>query len=151
MQPFLGRDWQMRHGSRHDSGSRHSADTLRSSSGGAAGGSGGPSEGSSSWESERQEEVGCDSEQEGCDEERRSSWEAGSGAEESPPQAGGAESERHWDGGEVTRRLPSGTSTPSCSSPSEPVAGGAARRQVRGGAGGGRGRNKDKKEVDEDV
>lgn len=94
MQPFFGRDWQMRHGSRHDSGSRHSADTLRSSSGGATRGRAGPSEGSSSWESEKEEEVGCDSEQEGCEEERSSSWEAESGAEESVPHSG-AESERH--------------------------------------------------------
>lgn len=40
MQPFFGRDWQMRHGSRHDSGRRHSADTLRSRSGAAGGGRG---------------------------------------------------------------------------------------------------------------
>lgn len=96
MQPFLGRDWQMRHGSRHDSGSRHSADTLRSSSGG---GRGGVAEGSSSWESEKQEEEGCDSEQEACEEER-SSWEAESGAEESVLHRG-AESARHCDRGGV--------------------------------------------------
>lgn len=93
MQPFLGRDWQIRHGSRHDSGSRHSADTLRSSSGGATRGGAKPSEESSSCESDKEEEVGCDSEQDGCDEER-SSWEAESGAEESAPHRG-AESKRH--------------------------------------------------------
>lgn len=63
----------MRHGSRQDSGSRHSADTLRSRSGVVAAGSRAGFDGNSSCESS-EEEMGCDEEDEGCEDEQRS-WE----------------------------------------------------------------------------
>lgn len=62
----------MRHGSRQDSGSRHSADTLRSSSGVAQADSGAGVVGKSSCESK--EETICEHEDEGCEDEQRS-WE----------------------------------------------------------------------------
>lgn len=83
----------MRQGSRHESGRRHSAETLRSSSGSGVGGVDVAAEddGTSSWESmEDKEEEGCEScvhsfswdneDDEGWDEVKRS-WE--SKAEES--------------------------------------------------------------------
>lgn len=106
MQPFLGRDWQMRHGSRQDSGSRHSADTLRSSSGVPEAGSGGGTAGGSSCESREQEEKTCEHEDDGCEDEQ-SSWEESA-----------AERAESGEGGGLVR-FPSGTSTPSFST-SEP-------------------------------
>lgn len=105
MQPFLGRDWQMRHGSRQDSGSRHSADTLRSSSGVLEAGSGAGAVGGSSCESREEEKI-CEHEDEGCEDEQ-SSWEESA-----------AERAESGDGG-VLVLFPSGTSTPSFST-SEP-------------------------------
>lgn len=84
--------------------------------------------GRSSWESMEEEEEGWDSEvqtlsweeEEGWEDERRS-WELG--AEEAESGAERVESERHCDGREgVFAVFPSGTSTPSFSSTSEPVA-----------------------------
>lgn len=83
--------------------------------------------GRSSWESVEEEEEGWDSEvqtlsweeEEGWEDERRS-WELG--AEEAESGAERVESERHCDGREgVFAVFPSGTSTPSFSSTSEPA------------------------------
>lgn len=106
MQPFLGRDWQMRHGSRQDSGSLHSPDTLRSSSGVPEAGSAAGAVGRSSCESREEEEKICEHEDEGCEDEH-SSWEE-SAAERAESGEGG-----------VLVLFPSGTSTPSFST-SEP-------------------------------
>lgn len=100
----------MRHGSRRDSGSRHSADTLRSSSGVAEADSGTGVAGKSACESREEEKV-CEQEDEGCEDEQRS-WETSA--------AEGVEPDHHSDnGGGVFVCLPSGTSTPSVSK-SEP-------------------------------
>lgn len=106
----------MRHGSKQDSGSRHSADTLRSRSGVAEAGSGAGGVGASSCES-REEEKSCEDEDVGCDDEQ-CSWEDEQRSwEESAIER--VESDRHCDDSGVLAFFPSGRSTPSLSK-SEP-------------------------------
>lgn len=97
----------MRHGSKQDSGSRHSADMLRSRSGMAEAGSVAGGVGASSCES-IEEEKSCEDEDIGWDDEQRS-W------EESAIER--VESDRHCDNGGVLAFFPSGRSTPSFSKP----------------------------------
>lgn len=106
----------MRHGSRQDSGSRHSADTLRSSSGVAEGGSPAGGVDASSCES-REEGKSCDDEDGGCEDEH-SSWEDEQRSwEELATER--VESDWHCEDGGVLAFFPSGRSMPS-DSRSEP-------------------------------
>lgn len=106
----------MRHGSRQESGSRHSADTLRSSSGVAEAGSLAGDVDASSCES-REEGKSCDDEDGGWEDEQRSWEDEQRSWEESGTES--VESDRHCEDGSVLAFFPSGRSTPSVSK-SEP-------------------------------
>lgn len=107
----------MRHGSRQESGSRHSADTLRSSSGVAAEAGSPAGDGDASSCESREEGKSCDDEDGGCEDEQRSWEDEQRSWEESGTES--VESDRHWEDGGVLAFFPSGRSTPSVSK-SEP-------------------------------